>query len=174
VSNIERVLGGNFNDVMRGSANDDTMSGSGGDDILRGLGGADDLFGDGGSDTFVFEAVSDSTFAAADTIDASNEDVIDLRMIDANVNKSGIQLFVLSNKLGAGKMTLTYDADTDMTYLDGDTNGDKVADFRIKMYGDQTGFTNFATSAASVDVASVAHPGVEIVSLFEPHEAWLA
>jgi Ca2+-binding RTX toxin-like protein len=49
--NIERVIGGNFNDTLIGSAIADTLEGGVGDDLLRGNGGNDLLLGGAGLDT---------------------------------------------------------------------------------------------------------------------------
>ncbi len=53
-TSIERVLTGNFNDVLNGNAAAQTLTGQGGSDTLWGAGGVDTLWGASGADTFVF------------------------------------------------------------------------------------------------------------------------
>ena len=53
-SSVERVLTGNFNDVLNGNAAAQTLTGQGGSDTIWGAGGADTLWGATGSDAFVF------------------------------------------------------------------------------------------------------------------------
>ncbi|TPI34348.1 hypothetical protein FJW07_25215, partial [Mesorhizobium sp. B3-1-9] len=56
------------NDGLTGSSGVDYIFGGGDNDTIKGLGGADWLSGGAGDDHFRFEAVSDSTHAAFDTI----------------------------------------------------------------------------------------------------------
>ncbi|CDX28064.1 putative RTX toxin hemolysin-type protein [Mesorhizobium plurifarium] len=72
------------NDGLTGSSGVDYIFGGAGSDTIKGLGGADWLSGGAGDDHFRFEAVSDSTHAAFDTIldfqrgtGASGHDFID-------------------------------------------------------------------------------------------------
>jgi Ca2+-binding RTX toxin-like protein len=53
-TNVERVVGGNFNDQMTGNNAGQTLTGQGGADTLWGAGGIDTLWGGGGADTFIF------------------------------------------------------------------------------------------------------------------------
>jgi serralysin len=53
-TSIERVLGGNFNDVLNGDAAAQTLTGQGGSDTIWGAGGVDTLWGASGADSFVF------------------------------------------------------------------------------------------------------------------------
>ena len=53
-TSIERVLTGNFNDVLNGDGAAQTLTGQGGSDTLWGAGGVDTLWGAAGADTFVF------------------------------------------------------------------------------------------------------------------------
>jgi Ca2+-binding RTX toxin-like protein len=49
-TSIERLVGGDFDDVLRGNGGNNTLEGGAGDDFLRGRGGADALFGGAGED----------------------------------------------------------------------------------------------------------------------------
>jgi Ca2+-binding RTX toxin-like protein len=73
-----------------GTAAADKLSGSGTNDILVGGGGADTLTGGQGKDTFTYNATTDSTPAAADTITdfTHGVDKIDFTNI-AGINASG-------------------------------------------------------------------------------------
>jgi Ca2+-binding RTX toxin-like protein len=53
-TNIERVVGGNFNDRLSGSAAGQTLTGQAGADTLWGAGGIDTLWGGSGADRFLF------------------------------------------------------------------------------------------------------------------------
>jgi serralysin len=51
---VERVVTGNFNDSVTGSAAAEILTGRAGADTLWGAGGADTLWGGGGTDRFIF------------------------------------------------------------------------------------------------------------------------
>jgi Ca2+-binding RTX toxin-like protein len=53
-TNIERVVGGNFNDQMTGNNAGQTLTGQAGADTLWGAGGIDTLWGGTGADRFIF------------------------------------------------------------------------------------------------------------------------
>ncbi len=53
-TNIERVVGGNFNDRLSGNGAGQTLTGQAGADTLWGAGGVDTLWGGAGADTFIF------------------------------------------------------------------------------------------------------------------------
>ena len=53
-TNIERVVGGNFNDRLSGNGAGQTLTGQAGADTLWGAGGIDTLWGGAGADTFIF------------------------------------------------------------------------------------------------------------------------
>ncbi len=141
-SSIENLTGTSFADTLTGStASNILMSGSG-NDILTGGGGADRLYGQGGTDTFVFKALVDSTVAEAgrDTIfDFSHAagDRIDLSAIDAVSDTSGNQAFSFKGTAaftGKDGELRFVKAESD-TYIYGDINGDKTADFSIHVDG---------------------------------------
>jgi serralysin len=53
-TNIEKVVGGDFNDQLSGNAAAQNLTARGGADTLAGAGGVDTLWGGGGADTFLF------------------------------------------------------------------------------------------------------------------------
>jgi Ca2+-binding RTX toxin-like protein len=71
VSNVEYIVGSNFDDALTGSSSADQLSGGSGDDILDGGAGADTLSGGSGTDY-----VSFATAGAGISVDASSGLVI--------------------------------------------------------------------------------------------------
>lgn len=74
--------------VMDGGTGTDTLTGGSGDDVLVGKAGGDHLTGGGGSDTYWYDAVSESTGNAYDTITGFNfagQDKIELHFSGASV-----------------------------------------------------------------------------------------
>ncbi|MBP1861498.1 M10 family metallopeptidase C-terminal domain-containing protein, partial [Rhizobium herbae] len=146
---IERLTGSSYGDKLygNGSANllaggsgNDVLNGGSGNDTLYGGSGADDLTGGAGADTFVFRTLVDTTTARAgrDSIfdfSVTGNDRIDLSAIDANTSASGNQAFWY---LGTSAFTghageLRYIKQASDTYVYGDVNGDKTADFAIHL-----------------------------------------
>jgi serralysin len=140
---VEQLKGSNNGDTLSGDdtanaliglSGNDTLDGRGGNDVLTGGAGADTMTGGAGADTFVFAAVADSrSNGGRDTITdfISKLDRIDLRAIDANTRTSGDQAF---SYIGSGAFSgragqLHYVNGM----LEGDTNGDRIADFQIVM-----------------------------------------
>lgn len=132
------TLGGNDH-VFASSGNDLIDTGSG-DDFLTGASGADRLTGGSGSDVFDFNAVTDSTPTARDTIVdfVHSVDRIDLASIDANTNVTGNNAFTFigENVFSgvAGQLRVDH-SDSTKTVVYADVNGDKVADFTLTLLG---------------------------------------
>jgi Ca2+-binding RTX toxin-like protein len=134
-------------DILIGGRGADTLSGAAGDDQLNGLRGADILTGGDGADTFGFENVAESTNKARDLIidfDAAT-DRIELSEIDARTDKAGDQAFRLVDHFthAAGQLTLTYDAEDNVTHVKGDVDGDGKADLFFDVSGELTDVTGF-------------------------------
>lgn len=115
-----------------GSSNNDTLIGDNNNALQGGL-GADTLTGNAGIDFFRYTTKFE---AAGDTISdfAQGEDKIDLALIDAKDGVAGNQIFRwLGNDVTFNhrKGELHFDSTTHM--LEGDTNGDGVADFQIQL-----------------------------------------
>ncbi len=137
---IENLSGSNYADKLYGNSGDNQLNGNDGNDILHGGRGADDLTGGAGADTFVFRSSSSSTVSETgrDTIfdfSGISGDRIDLAAIDANTKVSGNQAFSFIGTSGfTGKAgELNYSKQASDTYIYGDTNGDKKADFAIHL-----------------------------------------
>jgi serralysin len=123
-------------DVLVGGAAQDYLFGYGGDDLIIGGGFQDVLAGGEGSDTFRFNKITDSLVTNRDVIKDFQRglDVIDLRRIDADQDgTAGNQAFrFIGSKAFTGK-------DGDLRFaggvLSGDVDGDRIADFAIKIGG---------------------------------------
>ncbi|MCW0002081.1 hypothetical protein OE766_28160 [Pararhizobium sp. YC-54] len=144
LTGFEKLTGGSGADVLVGSGNNQTylpnnvLNGGAGNDKLTGLAGADSLYGGAGADIFIFNATKDSTVAVGgrDTIfDFTASDDIDLRAIDAKTTVAGNQAFSFIGTAAfhgvAGELRYTKGASD--TYISGDVNGDKTADFAIHL-----------------------------------------
>jgi len=139
------IYGGSGADDLFGGSGDDDLVGSSGDDLLVGGTGFDFLSGGTGADIFDFNSISESvTGSRRDVIDdfhRSELDVVDLRSIDANALSTGNQAFKFIGGQSfhgtAGELRFSSGV------ILGDTNGDGVSDFQIKMNG--------VTSMSSVD-----------------------
>ncbi|MBF9195709.1 M10 family metallopeptidase [Microvirga terrestris] len=152
-SSIEWVTGSSYSDTLRGSgsanqikggAGSDTLYGRSSNDVLDGGTGSDKLYGESGkdmltggsgADVFVFSSSAHSRMSSADTIKdfRRSSDHIDLRGIDANTKIAGNQAFnFIGHNAFHGKAGELRFADG---IASGDTNGDAIADFGIRVIG---------------------------------------
>ena len=132
--------GGAGADRLAGNGGNDYLYGGSGNDKLTGGVGADDLWGGSGADTFIFKSIKETTVSGVgrDTIfdfSTRQKDKIDLSAIDANTTKGGNQAFsFIGTKAFGGKAgELRYEKAKSDTYIHGDVNGDKIADFTIHL-----------------------------------------
>jgi hypothetical protein len=142
-----RIQGGAGNDSIAGGAKGDFLTGNAGADLLFGLGGndtlvggagADQLRGGAGNDTFLFRsaAESNSTGGIDKILDFQGIDEIDLSGIDANAGTDGNDAFTFIGSAafsGAGQLRATFDSANGFWLVEGDTNGDNVADFQLQV-----------------------------------------
>jgi serralysin len=134
-ANVLDGLGGD--DTLIGRSGNDTLIGGAGNDRLQGDRGVDTLTGGAGADTFVFTLISDSRSSSGrDTItdfSAAELDRIDLRGIDASSRAGGDQAF---NYIGtAGFNRIAGELHFVNGMVEGDVNGDGIADFQLTMRG---------------------------------------
>ncbi|MCW1382529.1 choice-of-anchor L domain-containing protein [Novosphingobium sp. KCTC 2891] len=154
LTSIENLIGGSGNDVLTGntaanridggagadsidggSGNDALLGGAGADTLVGGA-GADSLTGGAGADLFVFKATSESGVTANDAIldfSRTDGDRIDLRLIDAVAGgKDNAFAFVSAFTHVAGQLAASVSGDHYL--VQGDLNGDAVADFAIAVW----------------------------------------
>ena len=137
---IDVLEGGADNDTLSGGSGVDTLYGQDGDDVLSGGADFDTLVGGLGADRFAFASGdTGSTLATADRIvdfSTAQGDRIDLSAIDA-VTGGGDDGFsfigsaAFSNVAGQLRAEVFFGN----TYVMGDTNGDGIADFVVKIDG---------------------------------------
>ncbi len=134
------ITGGDGNDALFGEKGNDTLYGRDGADELRGGLGVDQMFGGAGADRFVFTLRTDAgTLLAPDAIMdfERGADHVDLSMMDANTVTAYRQAFageVVDAFSGvAGQLRVS--ATEGGVIVAGDLNGDKLADFAIKVMG---------------------------------------
>jgi serralysin len=136
----DRISGKLGNDTLAGGAGHDRIVGDDGNDKLTGGLGADDLRGGAGADAFIFKSVKDTSVAKAgrDTIfdfSLSRGDKIHLRTLDADTTSGGNQAFsFVGTKAFSGDAgELRYVKAKSDTFIYGDVNGDRIADFAIHL-----------------------------------------
>ena len=138
------ILGGNDNDTMGGGEGSDTLQGDVGRDLLLGGGGDDVLIGGAsgdvmtgglGSDIFLFTSVFHIGTAAGNrdkiTDFTAGSDLLDLTVIDANTAVAGDQAFAYIGAAAFGNVAGQLRYSTVDGLLQGDINGDGVADFSL-------------------------------------------
>lgn len=138
---IEKGVGGSGSDTLiandggcslSGGGGGDTLIGGAGADLLIGGAGRDVMVGNGGADTFAFApGDSPATIGQHDLVtDFTSADRVDISAI-------GSFRFLGTTAFDGGTYALNfvYNSLTGLTTLQGDINGDKVADFAIDFTG---------------------------------------
>lgn len=136
-SGADTVLnGGGGNDTLVGLGGKDTISGGAGNDLIAGNGGADRLIGGAGADIFRFptnytgtgvDTIVDFSHAANDRMDVSSYDPHPGTALNDLFKFIGTSAFTGS----AGQIRYVVSGTTATVYAD--VNGDKTADFSIKL-----------------------------------------
>ena len=136
-----RGTGNDVANVIIGNKGGNSIDGRGGNDFLVGCSGRDVLTGGAGADRFDFNAVTESgkTATLRDQITdfLRGTDKLDLSSIDARSALTGNQAFtwistqVFHHKAGE----LHYVRSGANVVVEGDVNGDAVADFQIQLNG---------------------------------------
>ncbi|MGL4395246.1 MAG: M10 family metallopeptidase C-terminal domain-containing protein [Hyphomicrobium sp.] len=143
------LIGGTDIDILSGLGGNDRLIGGAAADILTGGTGRDVMTGDADRDVFDFNLIGElgKTAATRDVITDFRHlvDDIDLSGLDARAGVAGNQAFTFLTANGAAftgvkgqlhwqTINLAGTA-SDKTIIEGDTNGDKVADFQIELKG---------------------------------------
>jgi serralysin len=136
------LYGRDGNDHLAGGAGADLIYGENGNDTLEGGSGMDRFYGGTGADTFLFRDgdFAGLTSATADRIHDFTEadgDKLDVHNVDANSLLGGDQDFSFIGNAAFGHHAgeLRYFQQSGVTYLAGDTNGDGIADFEVRIDG---------------------------------------
>lgn len=129
----DTLAGSNGRNGIAGGFGNDVIRGRGGNDTLRGDAGEDTLRGDAGDDVFLYFDATDSSVATADEIldFVQGDDLIDLSAIDANAATAVDDAFTFIFGAFTGVAGQLRDAGI---RLEGDTDGDGVADFAIEVF----------------------------------------
>ena len=128
-------------DILLGGAGRDFLYGDGGNDKVRGGAGTDDLYGGTGADRFVFDdhefgGMSRSTADYIGDFNHSEGDRIDLHLVDAVAGGADNAFdFIGSHGFTGVAGQLRYFLSDGDTFVQGDTNGDGLADFLIFLDG---------------------------------------
>jgi len=144
-ANANRLFGGGGDDALIGLGGRDRLDGGAGNDWLYGGAGADILTGGSGADTFVFRSVAEIGPVAGvhDRITdfEPGRDRIDLSAIDANGPHPGHAFTLLARgkaftgEAGELRWYTTTSKGEALTVVEGDTDGDGIADFRLDLDG---------------------------------------
>jgi Ca2+-binding RTX toxin-like protein len=134
--------GNALDNTLIGRAAADTLSGMDGNDVITGGLGRDVMTGGAGFDTFVFNTLQDSVIATSRSdritdFSLADGDNIYLVAIDANtLNGAGDDAFSFIGGAGftvgvAGQLRSFYNSFLQAQVVQGEVNGDGVADFQI-------------------------------------------
>ncbi len=130
-----QITGGTGADVLLGGAGNDNLNGAQGQDSLYGGAGSDLLTGGAGADFFIFKTSAESSDTITDFEHLN--DRIDLHLIDSVATWAGNQAFNFIGDADFGMKAgqLRFDVASDGVHVQGDTNGDGVADFDLFLEG---------------------------------------
>ncbi|MFO1210686.1 MAG: calcium-binding protein [Amaricoccus sp.] len=133
---VDTLRGGSGNDALAGDAGNDVLSGGAGNDRLIGGAGADRLNGGDGADSFAFVRPGDTASGTLRDVVldfATGVDRIDVSAMDAKSTVAGNQAFAYIGGAAfgdhAGELRFAGGV------LQGDIDGDGVADFSIQITG---------------------------------------
>jgi Ca2+-binding RTX toxin-like protein len=136
------LYGRDGNDILQGNGGNDLLYGEAGDDQLDAGAGQDRFYGGGGADEFIFGQgdFAGLTSTSADRImdfSQGEGDLIRLSGVDADAGTDGDQGFAFIGNAAfsgnAGELRTFQSGST--TFVQGDTDGDGLADFLIRIDG---------------------------------------
>jgi len=132
VTSVERVIGAQFNDSMKGSGAAETLEGRDGNDTLSGMGGNDTLIGGTGQDTFLFATAPGTANAdvVSDFVSGTDKLTFDNSVFAALGGAGGFAAGDARFAAGAGFTSgrdasdrLVYNTTTGQLFYDADGNG---------------------------------------------------
>ena len=135
------LQGGDGDDRLAGNEGTDYLDGGAGNDRLDAGVGGDVLTGGDGADRFMFDEGSSATAPLGATritdFDAGEGDSVNLRDVDANmltadVNDKFLWIGTSAFHGVAGEMRISINAVDNIAFLQGDRDGDRLADFVIR------------------------------------------
>jgi Ca2+-binding RTX toxin-like protein len=130
------ATGNQVSNTLTGNSGSNVLDGGAGNDVLVGGKGADTLIGGAGVDRFDFNYLTDSPIGAGRDVisdfSSADGDKIDLSTLDANTGVSGNQAFTFIGDAAFSAAGQIRFADG---VLQGNVNGDVVADFEIGLIG---------------------------------------
>lgn len=129
--NNDTLASGDGRDTVLGGGGNDSLDGGRGDDTISGGLGRDEMTGNAGRDVFDFDSVAESPASRPDMIYGflTRTDKLDLSDIDANGAGAGDGTFIyIGNQAFHG---IAGELRSDFGTVQGDINGDGVADFQI-------------------------------------------
>jgi Ca2+-binding RTX toxin-like protein len=140
---IERVVAGNFNDTLTGTAGSQTLTGQSGNDTLWGAAGTDTLWGGAGADAFVFREMGT---ANADRISDFTSGSDKVQLDDAAFTAIGAagnfaagdgRFWAAAGATGGhdGNDRLVYNTSTGSLYYDADGSGSGAAQLVATVLG---------------------------------------
>ena len=131
----DTVSAGDGADSIVGGAGADSLLGGNGNDTLIGGAGADKVTGGANADRFVYDTADLAVGEEITDFSHSSADKIDLSAIDANATTGADDAFSFIGLAAFGHVAgqLHYTKSGGNLFLSGDTNGDGVADFTIKL-----------------------------------------
>lgn len=136
LASIENVIGGNFNDILTGSALGNKLEGGSGDDVLIGGLGKDTLIGGAGADVFKYAKVTESGLDFKHDVisDFASGDKIDLSAIDAKAGFTNNDAFTfLTQAPTTSNANGVLWVSNGVLY--GSTDRDVAAEFEIELTG---------------------------------------
>ena len=132
----DRLLGGSGFDILNGAAGRDTLTGGADRDLLTG-GTEADLFVFSNGDTTETRTGSDVIL----DFDTAEGDRLSLAPMDARsgtADSNEAFRFIGTNAFSGSQGQLRYDVINGNTWVQGDTDGDKLADFVVRLDGQHT------------------------------------
>ncbi|MEX0339538.1 MAG: calcium-binding protein [Arenibacterium sp.] len=146
----DTLVGTFTDDKLRGGRGNDSLNGGSGDDVIQGDRGQDMLLGGSGEDSFRFRTLKDSQAGTKRDVIGDFEqgiDIISLARIDADKTTAGNQAF---NFIGASGFAgnageLRFEEMRNAFLLQADVNGDRIADFEIRI-NDLLGLSGLSAS----------------------------